>query len=133
MSTIFSKIIEGSIPAYKVAENDDYLAFLDIGPLAAGHTLVIPKEEVDYIFDLESDAYNGLWNFSKDVAKAIKVVCPCEKVGIAVIGLEVAHAHIHLVPINGIGDLNFKKARVELSKQEFEKLAEDIQSAYLNL
>src|SRR5690606_12731716 len=102
MATVFSKIVNGEIPAYKVAENEEYFAFLDINPLAEGHTLVIPKKEIDYIFDIDDAEYNGLWLFAKKVARSIKKVVPCKKVGVAVIGLEVAHAHIHLVPINEI-------------------------------
>lgn len=128
MATIFSKIIQGEIPAYKVAENQDFLAFLDINPLAKGHTLVIPKKETDYIFDLEEDLYQRLFLFARQVALSIKKCVPCEKVGIAVIGLEVAHAHIHLVPINGIYDIDFSKPKLKLSPQEFSLIAERIAS-----
>jgi len=107
MATIFSKIVKGEIPAYKVAEDDNFLAFLDISPLAKGHTLVIPKKDVDYIFDIDDPTYVALWSFAKRVALAVKAVCPCEKVGVAVIGLEVLHAHINWVPINGFFDLDF--------------------------
>ncbi len=124
MSTIFSKIVKGEIPAYKVAEDENYFAFLDINPLAEGHTLVIPKKEKDYIFDLADEDYQGLWLFAKKVAKALKKVVPCKKIGIAVIGLEVAHAHIHLVPINDIYDIDFKKEKLKLSESRFKELSE---------
>lgn len=129
MATIFSKIISGEIPAYKVAENGQYLAFLDINPLVKGHTLVIPKKETDYIFDMESSDYSGLWSFAADVARKIKAVTPCKKVGVAVVGLEVAHAHIHLVPINAVSDLNFGNPKLSLSKEELDQIAEKIRSA----
>lgn len=123
MGSIFSKIVAGEIPCYKVAENEQFLAFLDISPLAKGHTLVIPKKEVDYIFDIQDKEYQELFLFAKKVATAIKKVVPCKKVGIAVIGLEVAHAHIHLVPINEVFDLDFKKEKVKLSKEELAEVA----------
>ncbi len=126
MSTIFSKIVSGDIPCYKVAENEDYLAFFDINPLAKGHTLVIPKKETDYIFDMDDSSYSGLWVFAKKVALAIEKVVPCSKIGVAVIGLEVAHAHIHLVPINSIYDIDFSKEKLKLSKEEFLELASKI-------
>lgn len=129
MSTIFSKIINGEIPCYKVAETNDFLAFLDVRPLTAGHTLVIPKREVDYIFDIDDEQFAGLHLFAKIVAKAVKTAIPCKRIGVAVIGLEVAHAHIHLVPMNAIGDLNFEKERVQLSAEQFEKIANDIRLA----
>ncbi|MCX6273154.1 MAG: HIT family protein [Bacteroidetes bacterium] len=122
MPSIFSKIVAGDIPCYKVAENDQYLAFLDINPLAQGHTLVIPKNEVDYIFDIQDDMYTGLFLFAKKVAHAIGKVVPCQKVGLTVIGLEVPHAHIHLIPINSIYDMDFKKPKLTLTKEEFVKL-----------
>lgn len=128
MSTIFSKIVAGDIPAYKVAEDDNFLAFLDINPLAKGHTLVIPKKETDYIFDIEDEEYQGLFLFAKKVAISIKKCIQCEKVGIAVLGLEVAHAHIHLVPINSIYDIDFKKPKLKLSEEEFKMIAERIAS-----
>ena len=112
MSTIFNKIILGEIPAYKVAENDHYLAFLDVSPLTAGHVLVIPKKETDYIFDILDDEYIGMWLFAKHIAKGIAKVFPCRKVGVAVIGLEVAHAHIHLIPLNKVSDMNFEKSKL---------------------
>jgi histidine triad (HIT) family protein len=126
MASIFSKIIEGKIPCYKVAENEYFFAFLDINPLAKGHTLVIPKKEVDYLFDLENDLYSDLMLYAKKVALAIEKTIPCERIGVAVIGLEVPHAHIHLVPINGVHDIDFRKPRVVLSKEEFEEIAKQI-------
>lgn len=129
MSTIFAKIISGEIPCYKVAETNDYMAFLDVRPLTAGHTLVIPKKETDYIFDIEDEQYAGLLLFAKIVAKAIKQAIPCKKVGVAVIGLEVPHAHIHLVPMNAIGDLNFEKERVSFSEDEYKSIASAIAGA----
>ena len=126
MASIFTKIINGEIPSYKVGETDDFYAFLDINPLSKGHTLVVPKQEVDYIFDLDESTYNGLMTFSQKVAKAIEKVMPCERIGVAVIGLEVPHAHVHLVPINAIGDLNFSNPRVECSPEEFKQIAESI-------
>ncbi|GGC41431.1 HIT family protein [Parapedobacter defluvii] len=129
MPTIFSKIIEGEIPAYKVAESNDYLAFLDINPLVRGHVLVIPKRETDYLFDMEDDDYMGLWVFAKIVARGIKPVYPCERIGVAVVGLEVAHTHIHLVPINEIGDLNFNRPKLKLSHDELAESADAIRNA----
>lgn len=129
MSTIFNKIISGEIPAYKVAENDDYLAFLDISPLTPGHVLVIPKKETDYIFDIEDEEYMNMWIFAKRVSKGIKNVFPCRKVGIAVVGLEVAHAHIHLIPLNKVSDMNFEKAKLSLPQEEMIKIAADIRNA----
>lgn len=129
MSTIFSKIIRGEIPAYKVAETDRFLAFLDVFPLVKGHTLVIPKQEIDYIFDIEDELFKDLWAFSKQVSKGIEKVVPCKKVGIAVIGLEVPHAHIHLVPVNEVGDINFSKPKIKLSEEEFNSTAEAIRAA----
>jgi histidine triad (HIT) family protein len=129
MSTIFSKILAGEIPCYKVAENDMILAFLDVMPLAKGHCLVIPKKEVDYFFDLDSDILSEYNLFAKEVALKIKKVVPCVKIGVAVIGLEVPHAHMHLVPMNHIGDLNFTKERVKLSPEEFSDLADKISKA----
>ena len=131
MSTIFSKIISGEIPAYKVAENDNFLAFLDIFPLSKGHTLVIPKNETDYIFDMESEEYANLWKFAQKVAIAQKKVIDCERIGVAVIGLEVAHAHIHLVPINGVEDINFSREKSSFTKEEFEEVAQLISTSVL--
>lgn len=133
MSTIFSKIVSGEIPAHKVAESNDFLAFLDISPLAEGHVLVIPKEETDYIFDIDDANYMGIWMFAKIVALGIKVAFPCEKVGIAVVGLEVPHAHIHLVPINEIGDINFSKEKLTLSDEALGEHAEKIRQALADL
>jgi histidine triad (HIT) family protein len=128
MAGIFSRIVAGEIPSYKVAEDENYLAFLDINPLAKGHTLVIPKKETDYIFDIETDEYSGLWLFAKRIAKAIGSAIPCTKVGVAVIGLEVAHAHIHLVPINGIHDIEFSRPKLKLSPDEFADILARIQA-----
>lgn len=129
MSTVFSKIISGEIPAYKVAESNDYLAFMDVFPIAHGHVLVIPKKETDYIFDIQDDEYMGLWIFAKIVAQGIKKVFPCEKVGVAVVGLEVAHAHIHLVPINRVDDMDFSKEKLKLTPDELQAAAEKIKIA----
>lgn len=126
MSTIFSKIISGEIPCYKIAETENCFAFLDISPLAKGHTLVVPKKEIDYIFDVEDKLLCELNIFAKQIAKAVQKAYPCPKVGIAVIGLEVPHAHIHLVPLNNVGDLDFKRPKLELSKEEFEEIAKNI-------
>jgi histidine triad (HIT) family protein len=132
MSTIFSKIVNKEIPCYQVAETDEYLAFLDLRPLTAGHTLVIPKQEIDYIFDLEDEQFIGLHVFAKKVAKAIKSAIPCKRIGVAVIGLEVPHAHIHLVPLNAIGDLNFEKERIALTPEELEKISSEIRAALID-
>ena len=129
MSSIFSKIVAREIPAHIVAETNDYLAFLDINPLAVGHTLVIPKKEVDYLFDLDDETYTGLQIFAKIVAKGIGKVIPCERVGVTVIGLEVPHAHIHLIPINGINDMNFTKPKLKQSPEEFAQTAALIKQA----
>jgi histidine triad (HIT) family protein len=124
MASIFSKIVSGEIPAFKVAEDDRFLAFLDINPLAKGHVLVIPKEETDYIFDLDDQLYSDYFVFAKKVAVAIKKVIPCKKIGIAVIGLEVAHAHIHLVPINTIYDIDFKQPKLKLTNEELGEITQ---------
>jgi len=129
MSTIFSRIVTGEIPAHKVAESNDYLAFLDISPLVRGHVLVIPKRETDDIFDIEDDAYMGMWVFAKIVSQGIRKVFPCLKVGIAVMGLEVAHAHIHLVPINAMDDMNFARPKLSLPNEEMAAIAESIRQA----
>jgi histidine triad (HIT) family protein len=126
MSSVFSKIINGEIPSYKVAEDENYYAFLDISPLAKGHTLVIPKKEIDYIFDIDDELFSGLFLFAKKVAKAIDKVIDCEKVGIAVIGLEVRHAHIHLVPLINVTYIDFSKPKLKLSKEEFWNIAGEI-------
>ncbi|MBE0661587.1 MAG: HIT family protein [Bacteroidales bacterium] len=129
MASIFSKIVSGEIPAYKLAEDDRFLAFLDINPLAKGHVLVIPKQEIDYIFDLDDKLYSDYFVFAKKVAIAIKKVIPCKKVGLAVIGLEVAHAHIHLVPINTIYDIDFKQPKLKLTNEELEEITQMIVKA----
>jgi histidine triad (HIT) family protein len=129
MSSIFSKIISGEIPCFKIAENEHCFAFLDIQPLMKGHTLVIPKTEVDYLFDLGDDVYQDLMTFSKRISKAIKKAIPCNRIGVAVIGLEVPHAHIHLVPINQMDDINFTRPKLSLSIQEFEEIAASIRNA----
>ena len=129
MATIFSKIIKGEIPSYKVAESDDFYAFLDINPLAKGHTLVIPKEETDYLFDIDDELYKELFVFSKKVALAIEKVISCKRIGIAVVGLEVAHAHIHLIPLNHIYDIDFKKPKLTMPPEEFVEIAEEIRKA----
>ncbi len=123
MATIFTRIANGEIPCYKVAEDDRYLAFLDINPLAKGHTLVIPKKEIDYIFDIDDDLLGGMMIFAKKVALAIDQSIPCKRVGIAVLGLEVPHAHIHLIPINNLGDINFGKPKLKLSNEELKAIA----------
>jgi histidine triad (HIT) family protein len=127
--SIFSKIISGEIPAYKVAETNEFLAFLDINPLAEGHVLVIPKKEVDYIFDLADEAYIGLQMFAKIVAKGIKNAIPCKKIGVAVIGLEVPHAHIHLIPMNKVDDLNFSRPKLKFSPEELSATRQKIVEA----
>jgi len=127
MSSIFSKIVSGEIPSYKIAENDKFLAFLDINPLAKGHTLVIPKKETDYLFDIEDDLLGEMMVFSKKVARAIDAAIPCERVGLTVIGLEVPHAHIHLIPINSIYDMDFKQPKLKFSEEEFADIAKEIQ------
>jgi histidine triad (HIT) family protein len=126
MSTIFSKIINNEISAYKVAENDNYLAFLDVRPVVRGHVLCIPKKEVDYIFDIDDAYYSGLMLFSKKVAIGLKKVVDCKKIGVSVVGLEVPHAHVHLIPMNNIADMNFANERVVLSDEEFKSLASEI-------
>lgn len=130
MATIFTKIVNGEIPCYKVAEEDRFLAFLDINPLAKGHTLVIPKQEVDYLFDLDDQQYQDLMLFAKRVARAIDRSVQCEKVGMAVVGLEVRHAHIHLVPINGIYDIDFSKEKLRLGEDEFQMIAARIGKSF---
>lgn len=126
MATIFTKIINGEIPSYKIAENDKFFAFLDINPMSKGHTLVVPKQETDYIFDLEDSLLSEMMIFSKKIAAAIDKTIQCKRVGVMVIGLEVPHTHVHLIPIQKEGDMNLSKKRVELSKEEFEKIAETI-------
>lgn len=126
MATIFTKIINGEIPCYKIAENDYCLAFLDINPLAKGHTLVVPKVEVDYIFDLDDSNYTELTLFAKQVGKAIEKVVPCKRIGVTVIGLEVPHAHVHLIPINYLNDMNFSKPKLNMANEELAQLASAI-------
>lgn len=128
MPSIFSKIATGEIPSFKIAESEKYYAFLDINPVAKGHTLVIPKEETDYIFDLGNDDLSGLVLFAQKVAKGIEEAMPCKRVGAAVIGLEVPHAHIHLVPLNSESDLDFRKPKLKLDKEEMEAIALSISS-----
>jgi histidine triad (HIT) family protein len=133
MSSIFTKIINKEIPSYKIAEDENFYAFLDIFPLAKGHTLVIPKNETDYIFDIEDQEYQGLFLFAKIVANAIGTVIPCQKVGMTVIGLEVRHAHIHLIPINSIYDMDFKREKLKLTVEEFTKIANEISEVFKTL
>ena len=127
--TIFTKIVKGDIPCYKIAEDDRFFAFLDISPLAKGHTLVITKLQNDYIFDLDDKMLGDMMVFAKKVAKAMKQVLPCQRIGVAVIGIDVPHNHIHLVPINGVGDLDFKAPRVKLTPEEFAEIAAKISAA----
>lgn len=134
MSTIFTKIAKGEIPSYKVAESEDYYAFLDISPLSKGHTLVIPKNvEDDYIFHLDDSTYIGLCAFAKKVAEAIARAVPCKRVGVAVLGMEVPHTHIHLVPLNSESDMDFRKKKLELSQEEFSEIASSILAEYEKL
>ena len=128
MATIFTKIIRGEIPCYKIAETNDYFAFLDINPLRAGHTLVVPKKETDYIFDLEDEYLAGMILFSKKVAFAIKSAIPCNRIGLAILGLEVPHAHIHLVPMDTMEDINFKNPKLKFTPEEFKEIAAKISS-----
>lgn len=128
MASIFTKIVNGEIPSFKVAEDEYFYAFLDINPLSEGHTLVIPKKEIDYLFDLDDDLYIGLNLFAKKVSRAIEKSVDCKRIGTCVIGLEVPHAHIHLVPINDLGDLNFANPKLKLSDEEFKLIADKIQS-----
>ena len=134
MATIFTKIAKGEIPSYKVAENDEFYAFLDIAPMAKGHTLVIPKNvEDDYIFNLDNETYMGLCAFAKKVAQALKAAVPCQRVGIAVLGMEVPHTHIHLVPLQSEGDMDFRKKKLELSQEEFTEIAAAIYNEYVKI
>ncbi|MCX6268751.1 MAG: HIT family protein [Bacteroidetes bacterium] len=126
MATIFTRIVNGEIPCYKVAEDENFLAFLDINPLQEGHTLVIPKKEINYIFDIEDNLHAGLWNFAKKVGKAIEKVVPCKRIGITVIGLEVPHAHIHLIPLKSLYDMDFHKPKLVFTPEEFKEMAEKI-------
>ena len=129
MASIFSKIINDEIPAYKILENENFLAFLDIFPLAKGHVLVILKKEIDYLFDISSDEYGELWKFAQQVAKAMDKVIDCKRIGVAVIGLEVPHAHIHLVPLNNVSDINFERPKLSFSEEEMNEVAQNIRKA----
>lgn len=134
MATIFTKIAKGEIPSWKVAESEDYYAFLDISPLAKGHTLVIPKNvEDDYIFNLDEKTYEGLWAFARKMARAQKAAIPCKRIGVAVLGMEVPHTHIHLVPLQSENDLNFRNEHLKLSDEEFKSIAESINKEYEKL
>jgi histidine triad (HIT) family protein len=129
MASIFTKIVNGEVPCYKIAENEQFIAFLDVFPVVKGHVLVVPKKETDYIFDVSDEELSNILTFAKPIAKAIEKVVPCKRIGISVIGLEVPHAHVHLVPMNSLGDMDFrKKLTPNLSKEEFETLATEIRS-----
>jgi histidine triad (HIT) family protein len=130
MASIFTRIISGEIPSYKIAENENCFAFLDISPLAKGHTLVVPKKETDYIFDIDSAEYKELWTFAKLVASAVEKAVPCKRIGIAVIGLEVPHAHIHLIPMNRVSDMNFANPKLKIPEEEMQEIAQSIRSAF---
>ena len=129
MATLFTRIINGEIPCYKIAENDLFIAFLDILPVAKGHALIVPKKEIDYIFDLPNEELMALNIFAKEVARKIQAVIPCKKIGISVIGLEVPHAHMHLIPINSIHDMNFEKERLKFTAEEYTELCQNISQA----
>jgi histidine triad (HIT) family protein len=129
MTGIFARIASGEIPSYKIAEDERFFAFLDINPLAKGHTLVIPKQEIDYLFDIDEEMYKDLWLFARNVARAIKEVVPCVKVGVAVIGLEVPHAHIHLIPMNKMDDINFSHPKLTFPADEMLLLSKEIAAA----
>lgn len=126
MASIFTRIVQGEIPCYKIAENDHFLAFLDVNPLVKGHTLVIPKKEQDYLFDLENDSFVGLHLFAKEVAIQLKKHIACKRIGVAVIGLEVPHAHIHLIPLNEMDDINFNRKKLTLSPEELTSIADEL-------
>jgi len=130
MSSIFTKIIKGEIPSYKIAESENYYAFLDINPNAIGHTLVVPKKEVDKVFDLDFETYTGLLQFAHKVAKALEKTIPCNRIGMTVVGLEVPHAHVHLIPINSVSDINFTSKKLSMQHEEFVDLAEEIASNF---
>jgi histidine triad (HIT) family protein len=132
MASIFTKIINGEIPSYKVAETEDFIAFFDINPNAKGHTLCVPKQEVDKLFDLEEDTYNNLMAFARKVALALRQVVDCKRIGMAVVGLEVPHVHVHLIPLNHMDEMRFDK-KVKLTNDEFKTLAEEVTQAYQNL
>jgi histidine triad (HIT) family protein len=129
MATLFTRIINGEIPCYKIAENELFIAFLDILPVAMGHALVVPKKEIDYIFDLPEEELRELNLFAKEVARKIQSVIPCKKIGVSVIGLEVPHAHMHLIPINNIHDMNFEKERLKFTPEEYQELCQNISNA----
>ncbi|HBL38533.1 MAG TPA: HIT family protein [Flavobacteriales bacterium] len=129
MASIFSKIVAGEIPCHRIAENDEFLAFLDIQPLADGHTLVIPKTEVDYFFDLDEGLLSRINLFARDVARQIETAIPCQRVGVAIIGLEVPHAHVHLIPLNAVSDINFERPKLERSQEQLAEVAERIRMA----
>jgi len=129
MASLFTRIINGEIPCYKIAENNQFIAFLDILPVSKGHTLIVPKKEIDYIFDLPDEELQALNVFAKEVARKIQAVIPCKKIGISVIGLEVPHAHMHLIPINKIHDMNFEKERLEFTPEEYTELSQKISNA----
>ena len=134
MATIFTKIAAGEIPSWKVAETEDYYAFLDINPLAEGHTLVIPRHvEDDYLFHLDEETYAGLWAFARRVARAIGAAIPCKRVGVAVLGMEVPHTHIHLIPLQSEADMDFRKAKLKLSPEDFRRISDAIRAEYENL
>ncbi|MEI6889082.1 MAG: HIT family protein [Bacteroidales bacterium] len=132
MASIFTRIVEGEIPCYKIAEDENFLAFLDINPLQEGHTLVIPKKEINYIFDVENELHAGLWNFAKKIGKAIEKVVPCQRIGITVIGLEVPHAHIHLIPLKTMYDMDFRKPKLKFTPGELALTARKISEALEN-
>lgn len=131
MASVFTRIISGEIPSYKIAEDDRFYAFLDISPLAKGHTLVVPKQETDYIFDIDDAQHKDFWDFAKRVAKAVKSAVPCKRIGIAVIGLEVPHAHIHLIPMNKVSDMNFASPKLSFPSAEMEEIAQKIRSQFI--
>ena len=128
MASIFTKIVNGEIPSYKIAETENFLAFLDVFPLAKGHVLVIPKKEIDSIFDIDDQEYKDLWLFAKNIANAIELAIPCKRVGVAVIGLEVPHAHIHLIPLQSVEDINFSKSKLKLESSVLENIANQIKA-----
>ncbi|MCF6341813.1 MAG: HIT family protein [Bacteroidales bacterium] len=130
MESVFTRIVKGEIPSYKIAESENCFAFLDINPLSKGHTLVIPKKEVDYIFDLDDDLYNDLFSFAKKVGLAIEKVIPCKRIGIIVFGLDVPHAHIHLIPVNKASDMSFSSPKLKLGQTEFAEIAQKIRQSF---
>ena len=131
MSSIFTRIINGEIPSYKIAEDEKCFAFLDVSPLAKGHTLVVPKKETDYIFDISDEDHQYLWNYAKKIARAVEATIPCKRIGIAVIGLEVPHAHIHLIPMNRVSDMNFANPKLKFSDDEFKEVADKIRACFI--